>query len=210
VAAGAEFAARRDKISRALPPEELERFCACLLSLPPGQRTLARIQALAAGVGVNVSIMGASRFRDGALADRAAQIRAKAAHAAQIAQLAAEGQTLTSAAAARLKEITFDVLMDGAAADMESEDLERHSRTLARLQAAEQRDAALAQREAMLAADLRLARERADTLAQQRLTVKSRLKEQIATLEKAVKTNPADVAGNTRLMQAVVEIIDTL
>jgi hypothetical protein len=181
-----------------------------LLSLPPGQRTLAKIQALARGVGVEVSIMGASRFRDGALADRAARIRAKAAAAAQISQLAAEGQTLTSAAAARLKEITFDVLMDSAAGDMESEDLERHSRTLARLQAAEQRDAALAQREAMLAADLRLARERAESLAQQREVAKSRLRERIAELERAIQTNPSDTEGNTRLMQSVVEVIDAL
>jgi hypothetical protein len=145
---------RRDKISQTLAPEDLEAFCGALLSLPVGQRTLARIQALAAARGIAISPMSATAFRDGTLNDYATRLRLKAERAATIASAASGGQSLAAAAETLLAESIFDHLSESGG-QVETEEREAYSRILSRARAGDDRAR-------KLASDLQLAQERLD------------------------------------------------
>ncbi|WP_043582613.1 hypothetical protein [Geminisphaera colitermitum] len=147
----------------------------------------------------------------------AAAIRERAAAARQLTrEAAAGGASITEAAqlqaADMLTEVleTFDVGMLKAALIEKPGQFLQVVKTLAGLARSENERKALAQQAEKLAADLKLRDEQIATMRQTRDLVKSKLREQIDALKKAIAQKTGSAEGRQRMMQAVVDTIDSM
>ncbi|MDR2673853.1 MAG: hypothetical protein LBC18_03050 [Opitutaceae bacterium] len=150
-----------DTLSSTLAQEDLDAFCGAIVALPPGQRTLARIRALASARGISISRMSASNFRDGTLADYVSRLRAKADRAREIAAVQSGGKTFAEAAETLLAADAYDLLSSDDARELTPKERETYSRILARARAGDDRAR-------KLESDLALARERLAALERDR------------------------------------------
>ena len=130
------------KIEQSLTPEQVEALCSQLFATPGGT-LLKSIQQAAARFGVQVSLMGASAFRDGKLSDYLASLRAKTERAQQIAALQSEGASLGDAAAVRLSETILDDLLNGDPSALTTDEKNTYALMISRLRLGDQRAALL-------------------------------------------------------------------
>lgn len=94
------------KIETSLTPEQLQEFflrCGQLRGCK-----LRDIQALADEFGVEISLMSAKSFRDGAFTDYLEELKAKREMAENVAAVAKNGLSLSDAAASVLSQKIFD------------------------------------------------------------------------------------------------------
>lgn len=135
--------ADRNKIARVLSDAELKDFLEACYRTP--DLTLAKVQAMAAERGIEVSLMGAKSFRD-ATYERYKQRLQHAARLAQeverISDGGADGQTFAEAAGGLLGQSLFELL---ASEDLDLRDAdalksaERMGKMIARLRSGDQR-----------------------------------------------------------------------
>lgn len=126
------------KIETSLTPEQLHEFfhrCSQLKGC-----LLRDIQALAEEFGVEISLMSATRFRNGAFAEYLEELKAKREMAETVASVAKSGLSLSDAAASVLSQKIFDQALNldanGEGALDESNSL---SLSLSRLRTGDQR-----------------------------------------------------------------------
>jgi hypothetical protein len=94
------------KIETSLSPEQLQEFfkrCSQLKGC-----LLKDVKALAEEFGVEISLMSASRLRDGAFSEYLAELKAKREMAETVATVAKSGLSLSDAAASVLSQKIFD------------------------------------------------------------------------------------------------------
>lgn len=180
------------KIETHLSPEQFLEFCRRCGRIKGG-RTLRAIQALAEEFGVSISLMAATSFRDGPLADYLAELKSKSERAQQVAAYAQDGLSLSDAAAVRLSETVFDELMAPSAESLTAEERDTYSKIIARARAGDQR----AKR---LEADLRLRDEQI-----QKLTADRAEREAKNAAAKAALTNVAKKGGLSKAALAQIE-----
>lgn len=102
----------RNKIAQALTVEQLDNFVRELAALPGRERTLDAIKRRAADLGIEISIMSATSFRDTTFKrhlDRLGKAQELATQVASMQQQGA-GNTLADASAAILSQQVFDLL----------------------------------------------------------------------------------------------------
>jgi len=126
------------KIETSLTPDQLQEFfrrCGQLKGC-----LLKDIQALAEESGVEISLMSAGRFRQGAFAEYLEELKAKREMAENVASVAKQGLSLSDAAASVLSQKIFDqaiALDNGTPAALE--DANTLSLALSRLRLGDQR-----------------------------------------------------------------------
>lgn len=133
--------ADRNKIALELTAEELQEFLDKCWKTPG--LTLKKVQELAEGYGINVSLMGAKSFRDTTFARHLQRIGKAGELAAQVAALkqAGAGHTIADAAAAILSDEVLDKLVNR---DADEElDLDVLSKIVKRLRDSDSRTRAL-------------------------------------------------------------------
>jgi len=123
------------KIETSLTPEQLQEFFLRCSQLKGAK--LKDIQALADEFGVEISLMSAKSFRDGAWSDYLAELKAKRELAESVSAVAKNGLSLGDAAAAVLSQKLFDRLMTSG--DLEDKEADQLSLALSRLRTGDQR-----------------------------------------------------------------------
>ena len=105
--------AGKSKVEQGMSVNELQEFCKELANAKG--LTLARIQELAAKRGIEISIMGAKRFRDSTLDEYLTKVSKASEIAMQIAAVnnADSGATLADTAATILMKEVLDDLIQG-------------------------------------------------------------------------------------------------
>ena len=123
------------KIETSLTPGQLQEFflrCAQLKGTK-----LKDIEALAAEFGVDISLMSARSFRQGAFAEYLDELKAKREMAETVAAVAKSGLSLTEAATSMLSQKVFDRLLNSG--EVTDEVAEQLSLILSRLRTGDQR-----------------------------------------------------------------------
>ena len=181
------------KIETSLTPAQLQEFflrCAQLKGTK-----LKDIQVIADEFGVDISLMSARSFRQGAFAEYLEELKTKREMAENVSAIAKSGLSLTDAAASMLSQKLFDRLLNaGELSDDESDQL---SLALSRLRLGDQRAS-------KLDADLKLRDEQIAKLTAERTEREAKL-QQVAAQVKRVNNAPAATADEVRAA-AVAEI----
>ena len=104
----------RSKIETSLSEDALQDFCKTLAATP--NLTLKKLQSMAAERGIEVSLMGARTFRDGAFKEHLERLRKARDLARQVAEFnnSDAAGTLADAGAAVLMQKVFDEMTAGA------------------------------------------------------------------------------------------------
>lgn len=134
----------RNKIATELTAEQLQQFLDKCWKTPG--LTLKKVQELAEGFGIEVSLMGAKSFRDTTFARHLQRLSKANELAEQVRALknAGAGHTIADAAAAIISDEVMDKLINR---DPDEElDLDVLSKIVKRLRDSDQRSAALQQR----------------------------------------------------------------
>ena len=100
--------ARKSKVEQALSVKELHEFCKRAAELK--NPTLARIKDLAAEFGIEMSLMAAKTFRDGAFDKHLRNIRRSKEQTQQILDVVGEGHSISAGIRAHTQQQLFDAL----------------------------------------------------------------------------------------------------
>jgi hypothetical protein len=102
----------RNKIAQALTVEQLDKFVRELAALPGSERNLEAIKAKAATLGIEISLMSATSFRDVTFKRHLDRLEKAQALATQVASMQQQGagNTLADATAAMLSQQVFDLV----------------------------------------------------------------------------------------------------
>lgn len=125
------------KIETSLTPAQLQEFFARCAQLKGTK--LKDIAALAEEFGVEISLMSARSFRQGAFAEYLEELKSKREMAESIAAVAQEGLDLTQAATSALAAKVLDAAVNLDAGEIGTEVGNNVSLAVARLQAGDQR-----------------------------------------------------------------------
>lgn len=132
------------KIETSLTPEQLHEFFVRCAQLKGAK--LKDIAALAEEFGVDISLMSARSFKQGAFSDYLEELKAKRDMAETVALVAKDGLDLTAAAASALAAKVFDRSLNMSAADIGTEEGNNISLAISRLQAGNRGDKDLARK----------------------------------------------------------------
>jgi hypothetical protein len=134
----------RNTIAQELTDEQLDRFVRELAALPKKERQLKHIRHKAAELGITISLMSATSFRNTTFQRYLAKME-KAQKAAQLVEdVDRGGSTLADASAKLLSKRIFDQLMDAEDEDSaEVVDLDQMTLAVARLRRGNVQQAAL-------------------------------------------------------------------
>ncbi len=124
----------RSKIESALSETELQDFCNRLANTP--ELTLKKLQSMAAEVGIEVSLMGAKTFRDGAFSEHIEKMRRAKELALQLREVgnADAAGSIADAGALVLMQQVYDSLTKG-----DDVDYDTFSKIIARLRSGDHR-----------------------------------------------------------------------
>lgn len=124
----------RSKIESALSEAELQDFCNRLANTP--ELTLKKLQSMAAEVGIEVSLMGAKTFRDGAFSEHIEKMRRAKDLALQLREVgnADAAGSIADAGALVLMQQVYDSLTKG-----DEVDYDTFSKIIARLRSGDHR-----------------------------------------------------------------------
>ena len=124
----------RSKIESALSETELQDFCNRLANTP--ELTLKKLQSMAAEVGIEVSLMGAKTFRDGAFSEHIEKMRRAKDLALQLREVgnADAAGSIADAGALVLMQQVYDSLTKG-----DEVDYDTFSKIIARLRSGDHR-----------------------------------------------------------------------
>jgi hypothetical protein len=125
------------KIETSLTPAQLHEFFARCAQLKGSK--LKDIAALAEEFGVEISLMSARSFKQGAFADYLEELKSKREMAESVTAVAKEGLDLSAAAAAALAAKVLDASINLDAAEIGSKKANNISLAVARLQSGDQR-----------------------------------------------------------------------
>ena len=175
-------------IEQTFPEPEIDALVDALHALPPGQRTLKRIQDWASERGLRISKMSAKNFKDRTFEERLAELRAKREMAELIVEAADAGKGITDAGMSMAVKRRFDQLASG-----ESIDDETLSTIMLDLSRARQGD----QRAKKLEADLRLRDEQIAKLEADREDRARKAAEAREVLAKGAKAAKAGLTPET-------------
>lgn len=124
----------KSKIETELSEEQLQDFCKRLAGTP--KLTLKKLQSMAAELGIEVSLMGAKSFRDGAFAEHIEKMRRAKELAMQLRELdnADAAGSIADAGALVLMQQVYDALTKG-----DEVDFDAFSKIIARLRSGDHR-----------------------------------------------------------------------
>jgi hypothetical protein len=123
------------KIETSLTPEQLQDFFKRCAQIKGSK--LRDIQALADEFGIEISLMSARSFRQGAFSEYLEELKAKREMAESVSAIAKSGLSLTDAAASVLSQKLFDRLLN--AGDLSDDESDQLSLSLSRLRLGDQR-----------------------------------------------------------------------
>lgn len=124
----------KSKIEAELSEEQLQDFCNRLANTP--KLTLKKLQSMAAELGIEVSLMGAKSFRDGAFAEHIDKMRRAKELALQLREVgnADAAGSIADAGALVLMQQVYDALTKG-----DEVDFDTFSKIIARLRSGDHR-----------------------------------------------------------------------
>lgn len=124
----------KSKIEQALSETDLQEFCSRLAGTP--KLTLKKLQSMAADIGIEVSLMGAKSFRDGAFAEHIEKMRRAKELALQLKEVgnADAAGSIADAGALVLMQQVYDALTKG-----DEVDFDAFSKIIARLRSGDHR-----------------------------------------------------------------------